>query len=113
MAAVTLAPQALKPAGIAPTRTGSLSASNTYIVRNNGRTLLHFLKAGANACTVTVQTPVKAGGLDVAERTFNVPASTGDVMAGPFTPSIYNDAAGDLRFTLSEVTGLTVAAVYF
>jgi hypothetical protein len=111
MADVTLNPQKLSDVGVAPTRAGSLSASNTYIVRNNGRTLLLFEKTGAGNCTVTVQTPAKQGGLDVAERTFNVPATTGDVAAGPFPPSLYNDASGDLRFTLSEVTGLTVAVV--
>ena len=98
-------------AGAAPTRNGSLSISDTYLVRNDGQVLLLFEKSGAGACTVTVQTPVQIGGLAVAERTFSVPATTGDVAAGPFPASIYSDGLGDLRLTLSEVTGLTVAAL--
>jgi len=72
MADVTLAPQPVVAGGIAPTRTGSLSTGNTYIVRNNGRLLLMFQKSGAGECTVTVQTPATQGGLAVAERTFAV-----------------------------------------
>lgn len=111
MADVVLAAEKVSAAGRAPTRNGALSVSDTYLVRNNGRTLLLFEKTGAGACAVTVQTPIRQGGLDVAERVINVPATTGDVAAGPFPPSLYNDGQGDLRFTLSEITGLTVAVV--
>ena len=98
-------------AGAAPTRNGALSIADTYLVRNDGQVLLLFEKSGAGACTVTIQTPVQVGGLAVAERTINVPATTGDVAGGPFPASIYNDALGDMRLTFSEVTGLTIAAL--
>lgn len=111
MADVTITVQQASAAGATTTRTGSLNTTDTYVVRNNGRTLLLFEKTGAGNCTVTVQTPAKQAGLDVAERTFTVVATTGDVVAGPFPPSVYNDAAGDLRFTLSDAVGLTVAAI--
>lgn len=111
MADVRITPQRPNDGGITTTRTGSLLTTDTYLVRNNGVTLLLFEKTGAGACTVTVQTPATVGGLAVAERTFTVPATTGDVIAGPFPPRVYNDTAGDLRFTLSEITGLTVAAI--
>lgn len=111
MADVILTPQRPSDVGATITRTGSLLTTNTYIVRNDGKTLINWQKSGAGACTVTVQTPAKVGGLDVAERTINVPATTGDVIAGPFPPGIYNDAVGDLRFTLSEITGLDVAVI--
>ena len=111
MADVALVPQKANPNSITPTYTGSLSISDVYTVKNNGRTLLHFKKTGAGNCTVTVQTPRSLGGLAVAEQTFTVPATTGDVMAGPFQPSIYNDSSQELRVTLSEITGLSVAAI--
>lgn len=111
MADVILAPQKLSDAGVAPTYTGSLSVANTYIVRNSGRVFLHFKKTGAGANTTTVQTPKTVGGLAVADRTVNVPGTTGDVMVGPLSPDLYNDAIGDLRFTLSEITGLSVAVL--
>ena len=111
MVDVVLTPERATAAGRTPTRNGGLSVADTYLVRNNGRTLLLFEKTGAGACIVTVQTPAKRAGLDVAERTFTVVATTGDVIAGPFTPSIYNDGKDDLRFTLSDIAGLTVAAI--
>ena len=111
MADVTLVPQRINDVGVTPTRTGSLSTSNTYIVRNTGRMWLHFKKSGAGACVVTIQTPKTVGGLAVAERTLTVPATTGDKTIGPFPPGTYNDALGDLRFTLSDIAGLDVAVL--
>jgi hypothetical protein len=111
MADVRLSPQILADTGITPSYTGSLATTNTYKIRNNGHTIVHFKKSAAVACTVTVQTPKTVGGLAVAERTITVAASTGDIMAGPFTPSTYNDSAGDVNITLSDVDGLTVAVV--
>lgn len=112
MVDVTLTPQRVGAAGAVPTRTGSLSTSNTYVVRNDGKTLLAFLKAGASDCIVTVKTPATVGGLAVAERTLTtVVATTGEVIAGPFAPGIYNDSSGDLKFTLDNITGLDVAVI--
>lgn len=111
MAEVTLTVQRVLPTGVAGTYTGSLSASNTYLVRNSGRVILDFRKAAAVDCVVTVQTPATVGGLAVAEQAITVPASTGQRFIGPFPPRIYNDGNGDLRFTLSDVDGLTVAVL--
>lgn len=107
---VRVAPQEIKLAGIAPSYTGSLTTSDTYKVTNDGRTFLHFKKTGLGACTVTLQTPRTVDGLAVEEKTVTVPASTGDVLVGPFDTDNFNDGSGDLAFTLSEVTGLTVGA---
>lgn len=111
MAEVTLTVQRALPTGVAGTYTGSLSTSNTYLVRNSGRVLLDFRKSAAVDCVVTVQTPATLGGLAVAEQTITVPATTGQRFCGPYPPRIYNDGAGDLRFTLSDVDGLTVAVL--
>ena len=110
MVDVTLTVEKLSPGGTTPTRT-AISASNVYIVRNSGRVMLAFDKSGANVAAITVQTPMTQGGLAVAEQTFNVPATTGDVMAGPFPTPIYNDTSGDLRFSTNEGTGLTCAVI--
>lgn len=111
MADITLTVQKLLPTGITPSYTGSLSAANTYFVRNSGRVMLHFKKSAAVDAVVTIQTPTTVGGLAVAEQTCTVAGSTGDKMIGPFPPRIYNDGNGDLKFTLSDVDGLTVAVV--
>ena len=98
--------------GLTATYTGGLSVANTYLVNNDGRVVLHFKKTGAGACTVTVTTPGTVDGLAVADLTASVPATTGDIFLGPFPTDQYN-AAGeqDIRFTLSEITGLTVAVL--
>jgi hypothetical protein len=80
-----------------------------YVFKNSGRVVLHCKKSGAGACTVTLKTPAQVQGLDLTDPTVTVPASTGDVMIGPFAPTIFNDGANDMRFNFSEVTGLTYA----
>ena len=88
--------------------TGVVAGTSTYVVKNDGRTLFRFYKTGANACVVTFTTQNQQKGLAVASSAVTVPASTGDVFCGPFEPQIFNDAQGDLRFSLSEAT-----ATYF
>lgn len=108
---VRVNPQQIDADGIAIAFAGSLSTSDTYLVSNDGRVILHFKKSAAVVCTVTVDTPGSVGGLAVAQRTITVPASTGDIEAGPFPPDLYNQpGANDLEFTLSDIDGLTVAA---
>ena len=106
MAPVTVAPIVAVPGGIANVAQAMATADN-YIVRNNGRVLLHFEKTGAGAAVVTIITPKTVGGLAVAEQTVAVPATTGDVWAGPFNPDIYNDANGDMDLSTDNDVGMT------
>lgn len=110
MANVPLAVQQLSQAGVAPTYLNSLTTSDTFQVPNNGQVYLHFKKTGAGIATVTFLTPNTVGGLAIADQTVAVPATTGDVMVGPFPPSIFNNGQ-NLEFTVNEVTGLTVAVI--
>ena len=110
MADVILAVEKAGAGGVTPTRT-AIATGNTYKVRNGGLTALLFEKTGAGNAIITIQTPATLGGLAVAERTFTVVATTGDVAAAGFAPAIYNDASGDLNFTTDEGTGLTCAAL--
>lgn len=112
MADVALATQQLTRTGAAPTYTGSLSTSNTYYSKNNGNTFIHMKKSGAGDAVPTLQTPISVDGNAVAEKTLTtVPATTGDIMAGPFPPEVYNDANGDIRYSFDNITGLTVAVI--
>jgi len=111
MADKRLTVEKILPAGIVATYNGSLLVPDTHLVRNSGRVFLHFKKSAAVDCVVTIQTPVKVAGLDVAELTVTVPASTGDIFTGPFPPSVFNDGNQDLKFTLDDVDGLTVAVL--
>lgn len=107
---VTLAPTISVQGGIASVPVAMVTADN-YIVRNNGRVLLYFVKTGAGVATITVVTPKTISGLAVAEQTFTVPATTGLVWAGPFNPDVFNDASGDIDVSTSEETGITIEAI--
>lgn len=110
MALTRVTPDIMVAGGTAATY-NSLVTTNEYLVRNNGRTFLHCKKTGANACTVTIIPQVTPEGYTITSPTVSIPATTGDKMIGPFPMDIFNDSNGDLHFTLSEVTGLTVAVV--
>jgi len=111
MSDVTIAPQKVVRTGVTPSYTGTMLTTNVYVIRNTGRMILHFLKANAVDCDVTIQTPAKVIGIDVAELTVTVPASGGDKVIGPFPASIFNNGSGDLKFTMSDIDGVTVAAL--
>ncbi len=114
MTEVRVAPQRTGAAGAIPTRTGSLSTSDTYLIRNDGKTFISLLKTAAVNCVPTIETPATVGGLAVAEQTVaTVVATTGDVIAGPFAPAIFNDSSGDMRITFSDIDGLSIAVIQF
>lgn len=108
MATVQKSAQSVSRGGLAATYNGSLSTTDTYNVPNDGRTILHFKKSGANACTASFLVNETVDGIAVPARTVTIPATTGDKFVGPFPPHIYGS---QIAFTLSEVTGLTFAAV--
>lgn len=112
MSDVRIEVEKLAASGLTASYTGSLSASNDYLISNDGAVFLHFKKSAAVDAVITVETPNTVGGLAIAEQTFTCPATTGDIFAGPFPPSIYNDGSHDLRFTPSDVDGLTVAVIH-
>lgn len=104
--------------GLAATYTSSgasplLNVTDTFQFRNTGKEFLHFKKSGAGDCTVTFNTPRTVEGLDIENPTVTVPATTGDVFVGPFDPAVFNTPGSILLsgFTVSEVTGLTVAVL--
>lgn len=110
MAEVTLTPEAVSRASLAAAYTAIASTDNYKFV-NDGKTVLHFKKTGAGAATITVVTPGTVDGQAVADKTFSVPATTGDKFAGPWPRDIYNDSAGKVEFTTSDGVGLTAAVL--
>jgi len=112
MAEVRIATEKLLPSGLTASYTGSLSASNDYLINNDGTVILHFKKSAAVDAVITVETPYTVGGLAVAEQSFTCPATSGDIFAGPFPPNIYNDGDHDLKFSTDDVDGLTVAVLH-
>lgn len=111
MANVTLTPLIVVPGSTDGSTPQAMAAADNYITRNNGRMILHFIKAGAGNATITIVTPNTVDGLAVAERTFVVTGSGGVEFAGPFNPGVYNDASGDMDVSTDEDTGITVQAL--
>lgn len=118
MATNRLSVQNIVPGGLTATYAvagagqGELNVSDTYYINNDGKVWLHFKKSGAGDCVVTIPTPVTVDGLAVTDRTVTIPASTGDVMIGPFPREVYNQpGTHDFTFTVDEVTGLTCAVL--
>jgi hypothetical protein len=95
-------------AAVTVARTALTSTTDSYRFANDGSTVLLFEKTGVADCTVTVVTPAQLAGIGVADPSFTVPASTGDVIIGPFMPSVFNDAGGYASFTITNSAGLSV-----
>ncbi|MCL4473557.1 MAG: hypothetical protein M1455_06410 [Actinobacteria bacterium] len=64
------------------------------MIPGDGQTKLIVRNANAAACTVTIQTPEQRAGLDVAEQTVTIPATTGEKIIGPFPQSTFNRPSG-------------------
>lgn len=121
MPTITLAVEEVSRAGLSPTYTASgasplLNVADTFIFNNTGREQLIFKKTGAGACTVTLSTPNTVDGLAIADRTVTVPAGNitpQEIHIGPLPPAHYNTPGTSLLagFTLSDITGLSVAIV--
>ena len=85
----------------------AMDAANNYIIRNNGRVVLLFVKTGAGAAVITIVTPGTVDSNAIADKTFTVPATTGVVVAS-FNPGVYNDASAELDVSTDEDTALTM-----
>lgn len=110
MAESRLSVEDVSRTGLAATY-NAVDGVDTFLVRNDGRVMLHFKNTDGSAETITVQTPKTVNGLAVAELTVTIPATTGDKMVGPFPPGTFNDSSGDLKFTASNGTATTCAVV--
>lgn len=110
MARTTLTVQQVTLAGLAPTYAAA-TVTDGDAFANDGNVLVHVKNTNAATRTLTIQTPAKVAGVDVAEVTVTIPANTGDVMIGPFDPSIFNQADGKVYLDWSAVTNVTVAAI--
>jgi hypothetical protein len=112
MAVVTVQDVTTLSSGLTPAYAAG-SATETYLIPNNGDVFVHVKKTGLGDCTVTVVTPNTVAGLAIADYTATVPATTGDKMIGPFAPNDFNNGGSQITMTFSEVTGLTFAAIRF
>lgn len=106
-----LATQAIIRAGLTPSFAAAAGGGDTFTP--DADTYLRVKNASAGVITVTVVTPRTDGaGNPVADTTFTVPITTGDVIAGPFPAEVYADPnTGLANITYSGVTSLTIAVL--
>lgn len=111
MADIDIAPQDVDRTGLNPTYMGSLSGGDTYQVLNDGRTVIYFKKgSGGAAVNISFDIAQRVDGQTVADRTVRLPNNQERVV-GPFPPGIYNNDDGEVEFTVSNVTNLSIAAL--
>lgn len=103
----TLTVQNISLSGITPSYAAAAAGGDEFA--NTGDTLFQ-IKNGGSEITLTIETPAKIEGIDIAEITVTIPATTGDKMIGPFDPSIFNQSTGRVAVTYSAVTTVTVGA---
>ncbi len=113
MADVQLTREQILKTGLDGPTYNAIDATDVYFVPNDGRTFLYFKNTGA-ICTVTIDLTKLVSGAALSDQTISVPATTGDVPAGPF-PLAWNDDLGPfpghLKFTQDIASGVTVAVL--
>lgn len=96
------------------------NASVADVVANDGKTFLVFLNGNASSRTLTLAGNAfsKPGFGDVsaadAGEVVTIPGSGtngGRQIVGPFPQDRFNNSSGQVSYTLSDATGMTVAAV--
>ena len=90
--------------------TPTLLDNDRFIVANDGQTVIHFVNGATDDTTISINTPGDVDGLAIASRVVPV-ANAGNVLVGPFQPSIYNNASRQLVITLTNPATLTAAPI--
>lgn len=106
MARTALTTQIISKAGITPSFVAATVDGHSFT--NPGNVFVEVKNTGATPCDVTIQTPAKYGGMDVAELVVTVPITTGDKMIGPFAPEVFNQGS-EVYINYSVQASVTVA----
>jgi hypothetical protein len=67
------------------------------------------INGDSNPTTVTAATPATVQGIAIADPTLVVAAGARRKW-GPFDPTLFNNSSGQVAFTYSNVTSITVGA---
>ena len=104
--AITL--QNISLSGITPSFAAAASDGDGFL--NTGDTYLQIKNGSGADITAAMQTPAKIDGIDIAEITVVIPATTGNKIIGPFETHIFNQSDGKVYVDYTAVTTVTVAA---
>lgn len=99
MAEITITAQVIKRQddGLSPTYRTTVSTSDQFFVKNDGRVLLYCRKGANSTVDLKVFTPGTVDGKAIADRTSDIATNTSRIF-GPYPPEIYNDDQGRLSF---------------
>lgn len=113
MARVALTPQQIALTGLTPTFTAptDAGAGGGWSFPNTGDTFIRIKNTGGAQRVVTLLTPATIGGVAISDPTVTIPATTGDILIGPFDPSLFNQSDGAVYVEVDATTGLTAAAI--
>lgn len=112
MARTNLPVTTLKLTGVSGAVATNADATNgMYFQNSSNKTWLHIKNTSGSPVTVTVGTVFQPpAGLTVNPLTITVPATTGDIEAGPFDSTSFNQPGGIVNLDFSSATGVTIAA---
>jgi len=111
MALQTVVPQNIDQDGLVVVHTGSLSTSNNYIIRNDGKMFIRVVNGGGSPAVTTIVTRNSVAGNAIADRVVSVAAGT-EQNIGPFPPSVFNDSNGDVDVSFDFITSVTLASLH-
>ena len=94
--------------GITPTFNACDVAGDEFV--NDGDIWIHIDNSDASPHTATIDTPQTVDGLALSNPAVVVAAGT-QAVAGPFSTTRFNDAAGKVQITYDAVTSLTIAVI--
>jgi len=94
--------------GVTPTFTSAAGGGDQAL--NDGKTMFYVKNGNVSPITVTFATTGKVQGLDIADTTLAVAASSEAAISG-LDPGIHNDSNGMVQITYSEVTSVTIAVL--
>ena len=104
----TLTVQDTSLTGITPSWVSAAEGGDEFL--NTGDCYFEIKNGSGAEITLTIETPAKIEGIDIAEITVAVAATTGVKRVGPFDPAIFNSSNGRVVVTYSAHTTVTVGA---
>jgi len=110
MARSVLAIQTIIPSGIIDPTFSAANADGHSIDNHDERACIYAKNGSAGSITVTIVTPMEAGGLGLADQPVVLAAGEEGII-GPWRRDLYNQPDGVVHVDFSGVTSLTVAAL--
>lgn len=104
------------PNGLSIAFTAAVAAGHSFSNASE-KVMLLVKNTGGSPCTVTIKRPAVVDGMSMTDLSITVPATTGEVLVGPFPKSIYNQTdtgnslADAVLVDTNVQTGVSLAAI--